>query len=79
MYLAELDAFRYRITAVGKTKKEAVNAVMREYSAEYKARKGVSPGRVVYEVPRRSYYAVMKDEVVVTELKNKKAIWRSVS
>ena len=77
LYIAELDAFNHKLTAVARSEKQAVNAVMREYSAEYKWKCGITPGKSIYEVkPRRSRYAVMKDEVKVTEVKEKEVLWR---
>ena len=76
IWLAQLDRFEYTLTAVGKTKEEAISTIMKSYSKAYKDANGVSPGK---EYPDygdgKSYYYCAKGDINFTELEFGKCEW----
>jgi len=74
-YLAKLDRFGYEITAIGRTEKEAADAVIKSYTNAYKSEHGISPGRDKMPYSDKSYLSLAKTELYVEKLELGKAIW----
>ena len=75
-YLATLDRFGYDITAVGRTEKEARDAVMDSYKDAYVHENGTDPAKDRYPGSKESYLHLAETELCIEELPYGKAIWR---
>ena len=76
VYLAQLDKFGYDLTAIGETREEAINAVLKNYSESYKDINGVSPGKDFPDWGEgKSYYYYAKEAVRCNECVIGKCYW----
>lgn len=69
VYMAQLNRFGYALTAVGRTKKEAVDTVIATYINSYKSENGTDPDKdyVDWTEPI-TYLELAKQETFVTFL-----------
>ena len=75
-YLAQLERFGHYLTAVGKTKGEAHDAVMKAYKKAYRdSNDGADPARDIIDSSGRSYLEVAEDEIFVTSLNLGEVLW----
>ena len=74
-YLAQLERFGYMITAIGRTEKEARDAVIRSYREAYIHENGIDPGQDRMPYSERTYLALAKEELFCTEIEYGQAIW----
>lgn len=64
IYLAQLERFGYMLTAVGTTKKQAVEAIMETYTNAYLATNGIDPAEDMID-DNRSYSDLAREEIYV--------------
>lgn len=73
IYLAQLERFGYMLTAVGTTKKQAVEAVMETYTNVYINENGIDPAEDM--VDYRSYSDLAREEIYVEALTPGECRW----
>ena len=74
VFVAELFRFDDYLIAVGRTKKEAENAVLTEYYASYKDINGTTPD-VDWVDDDQTYWSLAKDEIFTEEVEFGKVMW----
>lgn len=75
-YLAQLERFGHYLTAVGKTKGEAHDAVMTAYKKAFKdSNDGVDPAKDFFPGSDQTYLQVAEDEIFVTSINLGEVIW----
>lgn len=78
VYLAKLERFGYEITAIGKTKHEAKNAVIDSYIKAYTAENKTDPAKdkiIDFYSSGQTYLDLAERELYVQELNYGEAIW----
>lgn len=78
VYLTELERFGYTLKAIGRTKKEAEDAVIAEYIRTFKNINGTDPAEEDtdrYFGDDRSCLDVARDELYTEEVEFGKVLW----
>ena len=77
VYLGTLDRFGYELSCVGKTKKQVVDAIMKNYEEAYKrSNDGLDPRKAHSYVAGSSDYAVAKNDIGVEWMEIGVVEWR---
>lgn len=76
-YLAQLDRFGYVLTAVGRTKKEAADAVLKSYTNTFKSENGIDPRNdyIPNTEPKQTYFSLAETELYVTPICSGECLW----
>ena len=75
VYLAQLERFGYLITAVGRTKGEAHQAIMETYKSSYRHENGTEPSMDRVPYSDRTFLQLAEEELFVTEIRYGEALW----
>ena len=76
VYIATVDRFGYDLTVVGRTEKEAKDALIEEYIKVYQKRNGTSPDEDLHMRSCGSYLDYMEEDIEINEYEFGKVEWR---
>ena len=74
VFISQLERFGYTLTAVGRTKREAENAVLSDYYSVYKDVNGIAPDEDWLD-DEHTYWSLAKEEIFTEEVEFGKVRW----